>query len=216
MNWHFTPSPLYLASKLLGDRGYRLRKLLASFRSIRPRVLQRRHRLPLRSLRAKSLLAWFAELFLVRLLEQKEPALSWALCVLDGSACWAGCLHPRWVDIKPYQFFVLVALLLPALFDFSVRHKWDRWLGDLSYPLYLVHWPILVFAVAISQLPHMASLGQSQAYPYALIAISLIASRAINQWIVTPLGSRRQARIQKSATEPAEVAISTTAQPATG
>ena len=138
------------------------------------------------------------------------------------SACLTGllvalvALHPRWVDIKPYQFFVLVALLLPALFDFSARHKWDRWLGELSYPLYLVHWPVLVFGVAISQLPHMAALGQSQAYPYVLIAVSLIASHAINRWIVTPIDSWRQARIRKSATGPAEVAISTTPQPATG
>jgi peptidoglycan/LPS O-acetylase OafA/YrhL len=215
LNWHFTPSPLYLASKLLGDRGYRLRKLLASFRSIRPRILQRRHRLPLLSVRVKSLLAWFAELFLVRLLEQKEPALSWALCVLDGSACWPGC------PASPLGRYQTLSILCPGgafaagAFRFFGPAQMGQ-VGDLSYPLYLVHWPILVFAVAISQLPHMAALGQSQAYPYALIAISLIASHAINQWIVTPLDSWRQARIQKSATEPAEVAISTTAQPATG
>jgi peptidoglycan/LPS O-acetylase OafA/YrhL len=138
------------------------------------------------------------------------------------SACLTGllvalvALHPRWVDIKPYQFLVLVALLLPALFDFSIRHKWDRWMGELSYPLYLVHWPVLVFGVAISQLPHMAALGQSRAYPYVLIAVSLIASHAINQWIVNPVDSWRQARILKPVTEPAEAAMSTSAQPVTG
>ncbi len=154
--------------------------------------------------------------FLHDLLNRRKlfyPVLS---ACLTGLLVALAALHPRWVDIKPYQFFVLVALLLPALFDFSVQHKWDRWLGELSYPLYLVHWPILVFGVAISQLPHMAALGQSQAYPYVLIAVSLIASHAINRWIVTPVNSWRQARIRKSATGPAEVAISTTAQPATG
>jgi len=154
--------------------------------------------------------------FLYDLLNRRNlfhPALS---ACLTGLLVTLVALHPRWVDIKPYQFFVLVALLLPALFDFAVRHKWDRWLGELSYPLYLVHWPILAFGIAISGLPHMRVLGQSQAYPYMLIAVSLFASHAINQWIVNPVDSWRQARIRKSSTEPAEVAISPAAQPVTG
>lgn len=208
--------PLHLAPKLPGDRGRRSRKQLASLRSLRRGILQRRHRLPLLSVRAKPLPVWLAELFPARPVEQKKAVPSRVIGVFDGAAGCAGCAASRWVDIKPYQFFVLVALLLPALFDFSARHKWDRWLGELSYPLYLVHWPVLVFGVAISQLPHMAALGRSQAYPYALIAVSLIASHAINRWIVNPIDSWRQARIRKSATGLAEVAISTTAQPATG
>jgi peptidoglycan/LPS O-acetylase OafA/YrhL len=151
--------------------------------------------------------------FLYELLKKRNlhrPALS---ACLMGLLVVLAALHPRWVDIKPYQFFVLVALLLPALFDFSVRHKWDRWLGELSYPLYLVHWPILGFGFAITQLPHMGSLGQTQAYPYMLIAVSLIAAYAINQWIVIPIDSWRQARVRKSATEPNKVAIPAAAQP---
>jgi peptidoglycan/LPS O-acetylase OafA/YrhL len=142
-----------------------------------------------------------------------HPALS---ACLSGLLVVLVALHPRWVDIKPYQFFVLVALLLPALFDFAVRHKWDRWLGELSYPLYLIHWPVLAFGFTISGLPHMEVLRQSLAYPYALIAVSLVASNAINQWIVNPIDSWRQARIRKSAVQPTEVAISTTARPVTG
>jgi peptidoglycan/LPS O-acetylase OafA/YrhL len=154
--------------------------------------------------------------FLYDLLKRRglfHPALS---ACLTGLLVAMVAFHPRWVDIKPYQFYVLVALLLPALFDFGVRHKWDRWMGELSYPLYLVHWPILTLGFAISGLPHMGALTQSQAYPYALIAISLVASNAINHLIVNPIDSWRQARIRKSATQAAEVAISTTAQPVTG
>jgi peptidoglycan/LPS O-acetylase OafA/YrhL len=123
--------------------------------------------------------------------------------------------HPRWVDIKPYQFFVLVALLLPALFDFTTRHGWDRWMGELSYPLYLVHWPVLLFGVAISELPHMSGVSRTQLYPYALLAISLLAAIAINHLIVNPVDAWRQARARKSASQPGDVAISATAQPVT-
>jgi len=138
------------------------------------------------------------------------------------SACLTGLLvamvvlHPRWVDIKPYQFYVLVALVLPALFDFTSRHKWDRWIGELSYPLYLVHWTILMLGLAISTLPRMEGLGQSRAYPYLLIAISVVASIAINYLVVNPIDAWRQARIRRSPVHPVEPAISATAQPVTG
>jgi peptidoglycan/LPS O-acetylase OafA/YrhL len=138
------------------------------------------------------------------------------------SACFTGllaalvALHPRWVELKPYQFYVLVALLLPSLFDFSTRHKWDRWMGDLSYPLYLVHWPVLMFGSAISQLPHMDGLRQTPVYPYALIAISLVASLGINHLIVDPIDSWRQARVRRSAIQSPGAATSPIAQPATG
>jgi hypothetical protein len=59
----------------------------------------------------------------------------------------------------------------------------------------------------------MGSLGQTQAYPYMLIAVSLIAAYAINQWIANPIDSWRQVRVRKSATEPNKVAISAAAQP---
>jgi peptidoglycan/LPS O-acetylase OafA/YrhL len=125
-------------------------------------------------------------------------------------------LHPRWVDIKPYQFFVLVALLLPALFDFNIRYKWDRWMGDLSYPLYLVHWPVLMFGVAVAALPGMSYLGQSRVYPYALIAVSLIASVAINHLIVNPIDAWRQARVRGSAAQPNGAGISAAVQMVSG
>ncbi len=142
-----------------------------------------------------------------------RPALS---ASLTGLLAALVVLHPRWVDIKPYQFYVLVALLLPALFDFTNRHAWDRWLGELSYPLYLVHWTILMFGVAVSELPGMSGLGQSRTYAYALIAISLVASVAINHLVVNPMNAWRQARLRRSAGATTGPAMSATVQPIAG
>jgi peptidoglycan/LPS O-acetylase OafA/YrhL len=125
-------------------------------------------------------------------------------------------LHPRWVDIKPYQFFVLVAVLLPALFDFSSRHSWDRWLGNLSYPLYLVHSPILNFGQAIAHLPQISAWTHTLVYPHVLLAISLAASVGINHLIVNPIDSWRQARVRRPAIPSSAVTTSPVAQPATG
>lgn len=49
-------------------------------------------------------------------------------------------MSPSFTFAAPYFF----ALLVPAIFSLSRKNKWDRWLGDLSYPLYLVHVLVMV------------------------------------------------------------------------
>src|SRR5208282_2315656 len=34
---------------------------------------------------------------------------------------------------------VLVVLSLPILFDWTKRSRWQKWIGDLSYPVYICH-----------------------------------------------------------------------------
>ena len=45
--------------------------------------------------------------------------------------------NPGWVPI-----LIGVAASLPFLFEFQRRSRLDRRIGDLSYPIYIVHWPI--------------------------------------------------------------------------
>lgn len=38
---------------------------------------------------------------------------------------------------------IAVTAALPFLFQFQRQFRWDRWIGELSYPVYITHWSIL-------------------------------------------------------------------------
>lgn len=56
------------------------------------------------------------------------------------------------VDLRGYTntwqtwfFYISLALLIPWLFRASSRTRWDRFLGDLSYPLYVCHFLVIAW-----------------------------------------------------------------------
>jgi peptidoglycan/LPS O-acetylase OafA/YrhL len=59
-------------------------------------------------------------------------------CLLAGLALVyhyipGGGAEKRWI------YVVALALALPTIFQFSKSSALDRWIGELSYPLYIVH-----------------------------------------------------------------------------
>jgi peptidoglycan/LPS O-acetylase OafA/YrhL len=50
--------------------------------------------------------------------------------------------HSRYLLAHQYQYYLFVALALPFLFSFTRRRPLDRAIGEMSYTIYLVHWPI--------------------------------------------------------------------------
>ena len=44
---------------------------------------------------------------------------------------------------KTTALLLVLAALIPTLMRFQREHRWDAWIGDLSYPLYIAHWPII-------------------------------------------------------------------------
>lgn len=65
-----------------------------------------------------------------------------SLCV--GAALFVMMYYTRqniyWHHMR---FYILVAIALPFLFHISTRFRFDRWLGELSYPIYLCHLAVL-------------------------------------------------------------------------
>jgi peptidoglycan/LPS O-acetylase OafA/YrhL len=107
---------------------------------------------------------------------------------------------PRYFLEHQYQLYAITGALLPALFDFSRRNHWDRSLGDLSYPLYLVHWPIGAIAAALVGSLQPGSLGTIAAYPILVIMIAIAVSVLIDRYVVLPVDRWRQARIRAPST----------------
>lgn len=47
--------------------------------------------------------------------------------------------------LKTFVLFTLFLVLMPFTFIFQSNRKWDKWIGDLSYPIYICH--MLVISV---------------------------------------------------------------------
>ncbi|MFC4376845.1 acyltransferase family protein [Nocardia halotolerans] len=67
-----------------------------------------------------------------------------------------------------------------------LAHPAMRWLGDIAYPLYLWHWPILIFF-----LTERDSAGVDLLGGVGVIAVSLAVAWLTHQWIELPLREKR-------------------------
>jgi peptidoglycan/LPS O-acetylase OafA/YrhL len=80
-----------------------------------------------------------------------------------------------------------VIISVPRLFELTRKIAWDRYLGELSYPLYICH-----FLVGWIILP------ETVAGAYAALFLSLIASMALYRVVECPIDRWRQSRFEKA------------------
>jgi peptidoglycan/LPS O-acetylase OafA/YrhL len=99
---------------------------------------------------------------------------------------------PRLFRGSQFALYALIGLALPALFEFGRRHRWDTLLGELSYPLYLVHWPICA-CLASALNPGWA--GKNPAFPMLAVVVAVAAAALVDRYIVAPVDRWRQARV---------------------
>jgi peptidoglycan/LPS O-acetylase OafA/YrhL len=63
---------------------------------------------------------------------------------------------------QPWMQYVVLAFALPFVLQATKRIRWDRALGNLSYSVYLLHWPVLIilnaFELATGLLVSLATL----------------------------------------------------------
>jgi peptidoglycan/LPS O-acetylase OafA/YrhL len=101
-------------------------------------------------------------------------------------------LKPTYLIENQFKLYFLIGVLLPSLFDFSRRYRWDHALGDVSFPLYLVHFPIGAFAGAMAE-------------GFVAACVSVVASIAaaiiLDRYVVVPIDRWRQSRALKMQNE---------------
>jgi peptidoglycan/LPS O-acetylase OafA/YrhL len=82
---------------------------------------------------------------------------------------------------------MLIALCLPFLFDTFSRKEWDATIGNLSYPVYLVHMLIISVLAAVFH----TSAG------VVVAPLSLLVAAFIARYVDDPIDRYRQRRVQR-------------------
>jgi peptidoglycan/LPS O-acetylase OafA/YrhL len=85
-------------------------------------------------------------------------------------------------------------LLLPALFHVSRKSSWDRWVGELSYPIYLLHVPMKWVLLAARGVD---AKDAAQVSGIALVAATLAAAGLMVAAIDRPLERFRRRRFER-------------------
>lgn len=93
-------------------------------------------------------------------------------------------------NTKVFGLYILTTLMIPFLFEASKSARWDQAIGDLSYPLYAVHYLI---GFAIVGLPGTGSAEENM----KVLWLTLTASVALVLMIEKPI-DRLRAAIAKS------------------
>jgi peptidoglycan/LPS O-acetylase OafA/YrhL len=116
-----------------------------------------------------------------------------------GAAIAATIFYPYVSEAFPKReaYYAIIFLALPVLTSAQRVFRYDNRLGELSYPVYLVH--MLVLATLKTLQSHFPSL---QALPVSVttLAVSIGAGIMINAWVVQPINRYRQSRVKTAVT----------------
>lgn len=93
-------------------------------------------------------------------------------------------------DLKRWIYYALFAAALPFIFHLTKHYKWDRYIGELSYPLFLVQ------LLVVSLLQH-TGIGDNYLGVTTIICSTGLAI-VIYHFITIPIERIRQKRVKRS------------------
>ena len=94
------------------------------------------------------------------------------------------------ISHKEFTYFSLFLILLPFIFILTEKIKWDRSLGELSYPVYMCH---LLLSAVLVNLPFY----KLQYRGIILAVASITFAILLNKFVARPIEKLRQSRIEK-------------------
>jgi len=97
---------------------------------------------------------------------------------------------PGSYDLKKHLFYILFLIALPFVFHATKNIKTDRWIGELSYPIYLSH--VLIFVIAIPIVHFM--LPNPEWNGILTLLMSILFSIAIQYVLLNPIEKFRASR----------------------
>jgi peptidoglycan/LPS O-acetylase OafA/YrhL len=95
-------------------------------------------------------------------------------------------------SLKLTIYYVCFVIAVPILFNFLKKSKWDNKIGELSYPIYISHFLVIMISTALS-----FSILKSS---WCILLITILLSYILNKLIASPIEKYRQARLKATAT----------------
>jgi peptidoglycan/LPS O-acetylase OafA/YrhL len=96
---------------------------------------------------------------------------------------FASCLVLAFMyTLLPMVLVIGFTLLVPKLFEITKHSKVDRLIGELSYPLYIVHFPVLMYLWGWQLNPHKIGLTCFGFTFVISVLIHFIVERPIDNW----------------------------------
>ena len=92
---------------------------------------------------------------------------------------------------------IFVAAGLPVIFDYSKENRVDRLLGELSYPVYILHFPVIIF---VSKYLNIESTGILSQYTSGTIVsiITVVLSLVCVRIVEKPISAIRTSMLKNS------------------
>lgn len=105
-------------------------------------------------------------------------------------ATWAHDYDKRWL------FYSIVFLTIPFVFHYTKNMKWDRWIGELSFPIYIGHHLIMMIIK-----PYFWAHPENMYwFGICTVAGSLIFAVFLWKFVIDPIEKIRQKRVLQTLT----------------
>jgi peptidoglycan/LPS O-acetylase OafA/YrhL len=128
--------------------------------------------------------------------------LGWIAWITMLIAIFAVPCIPKRIPGRPFIFFSMMAVCVPFIFSLTKNWKVDRWIGELSYPVYIVHFVIGAVIAKIHNSYDLENVKGWQLLPATIpvaILIRLLVEEPVDRW------RQRIYKKQEHRVEPAEV-----------
>jgi peptidoglycan/LPS O-acetylase OafA/YrhL len=105
------------------------------------------------------------------------PSSRWvSLSVYVVTVAAVGAYLPQYLTDHRFVFLMAFAAVLPMIFELTKNWPADRFLADMSFPLYLVHWPILLL------LQNQPSIVPTLVSVLCAVLLVVYVERPIDDW----------------------------------
>ena len=94
--------------------------------------------------------------------------------------------------LNAWRFYLLAWAGIPGLFLLSANSRFDRYIGELSYPIYIVHWHVVTFVQEV-----WAKMKFTRGTQLVIIVLTLLGALVLIHFVSKPIERIRRMRARR-------------------